>query len=172
MAAVGRMLTLAVALALLLGFRPDALERLFGRQALPPSPVPESAPPDALAESAHIARLDHLMNAERAYGDPALSLARLAERMALPEYRLRELIHHRLGHRNFPAFVNAYRLREVEQRLADPASDRLPILTLALDAGFGSIGPFNRAFRERHGVTPSEYRAAMRRARPGFEPTH
>jgi AraC-like DNA-binding protein len=160
-------LALAVALALLLGFRPDALERLFGRQAdLPASPATEPAPPDRLAEDAHVTRLEQLMSAERAYGDPALSLARLAERVGLPEYRLRELIHHRLGYRNFPAFVNAYRLREVEQRLADPSSDRLPILTLALDAGFGSIGPFNRAFRERHGMTPSEYRAATRQSRP------
>ena len=31
--------------------------------------------------------------------------------------------------------------------------------TIALDAGFGSLGPFNRAFREAEGMTPSEYRA-------------
>jgi len=72
---------------------------------------------------------------------------------------LRELIHSQLGYRNFPAYVNDHRLQEVEQKLADPAFDRRPILTLALEAGFGSIGPFNRAFRERHGVTPSAFRA-------------
>jgi AraC-like DNA-binding protein len=82
----------------------------------------------------------------------------------LPQYRLRELIHNRLGHRNFPAFVNAYRLAEVERSLLDPALARRPILTLALEAGFGSIGPFNRAFRERHGLTPTEYR---RKTGPG-----
>jgi AraC-like DNA-binding protein len=27
-----------------------------------------------------------------------------------------------------------------------------------LEAGFGSIGPFNRAFREAYGVTPTEFR--------------
>jgi len=52
------------------------------------------------------------------------------------------------------------------QRLSDPACDRRPILTLALEAGFGSIGPFNRAFRERHGVSPSEFRAMRRTATP------
>jgi len=84
----------------------------------------------------------------------------LAQRVGTPEYLLRRLIHERLGHRNFAAFVNERRLREVAERLADPRLARRPILTLALEAGFGSIGPFNRAFRERYGVTPTAYRAA------------
>lgn len=79
----------------------------------------------------------------------------------MPEYVLRRLINERLGHRNFAAFVNEYRLREVSERLADRAVDRRPILTLALESGFGSIGPFNRAFRDRFGVTPTQFRAAQ-----------
>ncbi|WP_371070074.1 helix-turn-helix domain-containing protein [Salmonella enterica] len=43
--------------------------------------------------------------------------------------------------------------------LADPAQREVPILTIALDAGFGSLGPFNRAFREAEGMTPSEFRS-------------
>jgi len=35
----------------------------------------------------------------------------------------------------------------------------VPIITIALDAGFGSPGPFSRAFREAEGMTPSEFRA-------------
>ena len=35
----------------------------------------------------------------------------------------------------------------------------MPILTIALDAGFGSLGPFNRAFKDAEGMTPSAYRA-------------
>ncbi|WP_081786483.1 helix-turn-helix domain-containing protein [Kordiimonas gwangyangensis] len=27
-----------------------------------------------------------------------------------------------------------------------------------MDLGYGSLGPFNRAFKERTGLTPSEYR--------------
>jgi AraC-like DNA-binding protein len=34
----------------------------------------------------------------------------------------------------------------------------VPILTIALDAGFQSIGPFNRAFKAETGMTPSEFR--------------
>ena len=106
------------------------------------------------------------MGVDCVYRDPELSLASLAQRAGLPEHRLRELIHRELGYRNFPAFVNEHRLQEVERKLADPAFDRRPILTLALEAGFGSIGPFNRAFRERYAMTPTEFRAGRNPVTP------
>jgi len=34
----------------------------------------------------------------------------------------------------------------------------VPVITIAMDAGFQSLGPFNRAFKETTGVTPTEYR--------------
>jgi len=42
--------------------------------------------------------------------------------------------------------------------LADPARRDRPVLTVALEAGFQSIGPFNRAFKAATGLTPTEYR--------------
>lgn len=33
-----------------------------------------------------------------------------------------------------------------------------PVLTLAMELGYGSLGPFNRAFKERTGLTPTEFR--------------
>ena len=46
--------------------------------------------------------------------------------------------------------------------LADPVHDDDPILAIAIAmaCGFGSIGPFNRAFKDDAGVTPSQFRAA------------
>ena len=70
---------------------------------------------------------------------------------------MRRAINGGLGYRNFNEFLHGYRLGEAEARLR--AQPHLPILTIALDVGYGSIGPFNRAFRARHGATPSEYRA-------------
>jgi AraC-like DNA-binding protein len=43
-------------------------------------------------------------------------------------------------------------------RLADPKEARISISTIAFDIGFASLGPFNRAFREEAGVSPSEWR--------------
>ena len=175
---VAMIATVLFAAAALL-IRPDevAMEVLFGREG-------GSMPSDAQVHDAAglqppssrsgvqpnlpwLARIQDLMEKEHVYRDPELSIANLAQRIGLPEYRLRELIHEQLGYRNFPAFVNDWRLKEAQRRLDDPALDRRPILTLALEAGFGSIGPFNRAFRERFGVTPTAYR----RDRSGRKPS-
>jgi AraC-like DNA-binding protein len=43
--------------------------------------------------------------------------------------------------------------------LRDPQCAHLPVLTIALDCGFGSIGPFNRAFKARTGKTPTQFRS-------------
>ena len=50
--------------------------------------------------------------------------------------------------------------------LADPGQAEVPILTIALDAGFQSIGPFNRAFKAETGMTPSEFRRVRLAASP------
>jgi hypothetical protein len=43
-------------------------------------------------------------------------------------------------------------------RRFDPARREIPVLTIALEAGFHSIGPFNRAFKALMGMTPTEFR--------------
>lgn len=104
-------------------------------------------------------RLLQFMAAQMPYRDETLSIAKLAALLGEQEYRLRRTINGQLGHRNFSAFLNGYRLAEVKSALADPAQREVPIITIALDAGFGSLGPFNRAFREAERMTPSEFRA-------------
>ena len=99
------------------------------------------------------------MESELPHRDEGLTIAALAQRLGEQEYRLRRVINGSLGHRNFAQFLNAYRLAEVKAALADPAQREVPILTIALDAGFGSLGPFNRAFREAEHMTPSEFRS-------------
>jgi len=99
------------------------------------------------------------MREERLYRLETLSIAGLALRLGLPEYRLRRLINRRLGHRNFAAFLNQWRIGEARDALRDPSQRAVPISTIALDAGFQSLGPFNRAFRAETGLTPTEFRA-------------
>jgi AraC-like DNA-binding protein len=65
-----------------------------------------------------------------------------------------------MGHRNFSAFLNAHRIADACAWLGDPAKVDLPVLTIAMDLGYGSLAPFNRAFRDAAGRSPSEYRRA------------
>lgn len=92
------------------------------------------------------------------YRQTGLGIKSLAQTLACPEYQLRQLINQHLGYSNFTAFLNHYRLGEAAERLKDPAYVHTPILTLALDLGYASIGPFNRAFKAQFDQTPSEYR--------------
>lgn len=108
-------------------------------------------------------RLDKLMTVDRVYRDPGLSVGGLAARLGIAEHELRRLINRKLGHRNFAAFLNERRLAEAKQALIDPSQRGVPISTIALDAGFGSMGPFNRAFKQATGVTPTEYRVRSAR---------
>ncbi len=141
-----------------------------GAPAQPPQPAEESADPRPAepepatepasdpAEDRLAASLQHAMAVEHAYRSEDLSIATLAARLSVPEYRLRRLINQRLGHRNFNAFVNGFRLAEATAALADSSKRELPVLTIALTAGFQSIGPFNRAFKAATGLTPTEFR--------------
>ena len=105
---------------------------------------------------------------QHAYRREGLTLAMLAETVGLGEAALRSLINQELGYRNFNDFLHHYRLQEAAARLT---SQDLPILSIALECGYGSIGPFNRAFRQRFGMTPTEYRAAARMERHRSAPS-
>lgn len=136
----------------------------FAREVFDVAAAPQDSAVPAISESAKSRaqqqlheRLNALME-EGAYRDAELTIGALAEKMPLPEHQLRKLINTELGYRNFSAFVQKYRIAEVCEHLHNPDKARIPILTLALDAGFGSLGPFNRAFKSITGVTPTEYR--------------
>lgn len=93
-----------------------------------------------------------------AYAESGLTIGGLAGRLSVPEHQLRALINQGLGFRNFSAFLNSYRIEAAKTALADPEQGRIPVLTIAMDTGFGSLAPFNRAFKASEGVTPSQFR--------------
>jgi len=106
-------------------------------------------------------RLNARFVPERLYAREALTIVELARLLGTQEHVLRRVINHGLGFRNFNDFLHTHRLQEAAGRLSDPQLRRIPVLTIALEVGYGSIGPFNRAFKERFGATPTEYRRAQ-----------
>ena len=153
--AAGMFALAAIVAVATLGWRDPALVAAPVRLgAAPPRPEFEDAP--------LLARLDTDMRHERLYRQDGLTITAVAARLGVPEYRLRRAINQGLGARNFNAYLNAFRIQESADALADPEQREVPILTIALDAGFGSLAPFNRAFRDVHSCTPTEYRAGKR----------
>ncbi|MFT3722762.1 MAG: AraC family transcriptional regulator [Hyphomonadaceae bacterium] len=124
--------------------------------------VPAGAVPAAVvidrAAKADLDRLECLMSRDQVWKEEGLTIASLALRASMPETQLRRLINDCLGYRNFPSYVNAHRISAAKARLSDPSEARVSISTIAYDIGFASLGPFNRAFKEEAGVSPSEWR--------------
>ena len=121
--------------------------------------APSVAPPDSgTADQRLVDALMRLMADERIYRHDNITIGALATKLSVPEYKLRRLINQRLGYRNFNVFLNNHRIEEAKAALADPSQAEVPVITIAMDAGFQSLGPFNRAFKATTGVTPTEYR--------------
>lgn len=143
--------------------------------AVAPPPQPAVAAPDAAkAASPRYERsgltemeatslkdaLLALMESERPYQDSSLNLADLAGRLETTPHKLSEVLNSQLN-QSFYDFVNGYRVREVQRRLADERSKHLTLLALALDAGFASKSTFNHVFKKHAGQTPSAYRRSL-----------
>ncbi|WP_171904799.1 helix-turn-helix transcriptional regulator [Hoeflea olei] len=133
----------------------EGLFQRSGNGALPPVARTEMSAADRL-------ELDRVVKAMEGglYLEPGLTIGGLADALHIPEHRLRRLINSGLGYRNFAAFVNDYRIDEAKRRLSNPALAREQIIQHAFSLGYASLAPFNRAFRERVGVSPTEFREA------------
>ncbi len=107
-----------------------------------------------------LAKLENAMRVEKIYTEESLSIRRLAEHLDTQEYLLRRLINTGLGYRNFNDYLNELRINEAARILAEKDQVAVPVIRIAMDLGFGSLAPFNRAFKDRKGMTPTEFRKA------------
>lgn len=113
--------------------------------------------------SIEIDRILSLMTDKSVYQQEGLTITALAKQLNMYEYKLRNVINGELGYRNFNDFLNYYRIKDVTAKLKNPSCDSVAILNLALDSGFRSLSSFNKAFKETHNITPSEFRKRFAR---------
>jgi AraC-like DNA-binding protein len=134
---------------------------IWYRRRHPISPPRAGRRSDRTADADNLAAsIQRLMVQEALFTRQNLKVADIARRLGQPEYKVTQCITGPLGFRNFNQMANRFRIEEAKRQLADPAYAHLPILTIAYDCGFGSIGPFNRAFKAQTGLTPQQFRRA------------
>ncbi|HDS06329.1 MAG TPA: AraC family transcriptional regulator [Bacteroides sp.] len=104
----------------------------------------------------YIKKIEEFIQKEKPYLDRELTIYDLSDRLDIPRHFISEVINEHMG-KNFYNLVNEYRVEEVKQRLLDPAYRNLTILAIAYDSGFNSKSSFNTIFKEKTGMTPSEY---------------
>lgn len=118
--------------------------------------APRDAGDDLLAS-----RILETLQRDKMFATPELKVGDLAALLGEQDYKVTQCITGSLGFQNFNQLINSHRIDSAKELLACPGNKGRPILSVAFDCGFNSLGPFNRAFKSQVGMTPREYRAAF-----------
>jgi len=105
------------------------------------------------------ARIRKAMEEDALYLNPDLKVADLARTLNTADYKVTQSITGELGFANFNQMINSYRIAAACDLLRRDTGEARSILDVAMASGFGSLGPFNRAFKAQTGMTPSAYRS-------------
>lgn len=104
-------------------------------------------------------KVENLMNQEKLYLEPELSLSDLAQKLKTNTSVLSAAINSNFG-KNFNDFVNEYRVEEFKKQIKLPQNQNYTLLAVAFDCGFNSKATFNRAFKKFTGQSPSRFEEA------------
>lgn len=106
-------------------------------------------------------RLAVLMQKEKLFIEPELTLTDLATQLAIHPNYLSQVINEIEGV-NFYDYINNLRVEEFKRLVALPENQKYTLLALAFDCGFNSKSVFNRFFKKVTNLSPSEYVKQMK----------
>lgn len=101
-----------------------------------------------------------LLQKEKLFLDPNLSLKILAKKMDLHPNKLSWILNEHVG-KNFNEFINSFRLETFKSKALDPKNKHLTLLGLAYESGFNSKTAFNAFFKKTEGKTPRAWVKSM-----------
>jgi ligand-binding sensor domain-containing protein/AraC-like DNA-binding protein len=104
-----------------------------------------------------IRKLRYLMEVEKVYCDPVISLRSLAKKLSIPRYQLSIILNKNLK-QTFSKFINIYRVEEAKKILLDPKKTHLKITAVAYEVGFNTRVAFYKAFKKYTKMTPNQYK--------------
>jgi AraC-like DNA-binding protein len=107
-----------------------------------------------LQMSEHFAALEQLMQQEKLFLNPELSLEDLAGRLSLPRQYMSQVLNQK-ARKNFYGYINEYRVKEMVRLMQQEPDGR--ILEMALRVGFHSKTTLNTYFKKVTGLSPSQY---------------
>ncbi|GAA4841257.1 hypothetical protein GCM10023331_27870 [Algivirga pacifica] len=100
--------------------------------------------------------LKALMEKEKAFNNPKLTLSELAKMMGTNTHTLSKVINEGYQ-KNFYDYVNDYRVKAFIESVSNDTNHEYTYLQHAYQVGFNSKASFNRAFKKSTQKTPSEY---------------
>lgn len=93
---------------------------------------------------------------EELYLNPELSLEQLSESIGISKRRVSQVINERLG-KSFFDLINTYRIEKAKQIFKVNRDSKLTVLEVLYEVGFNSKSSFNTQFKNKTGLTPSEF---------------
>ena len=111
---------------------------------------------DAVQVEEFTTAIELVMEKDKPFIDPNLTLKQLAANVGLHPNKLSWLLNNHFG-KNFNDFINQFRVNEFKQRALDPVNKNLTLLGLAYDSGFNSKTVFNTFFKKETGITPRQW---------------
>lgn len=102
-------------------------------------------------------RLVSLMNEEKIFTQPGLTLSGVASRLEEKPYVVSGLLN-RHFRQTFPEFVNRYRVAEAKQLLVTTDFDVYTIEGIGFACGYNTPSAFYASFKSATKLTPSQYR--------------
>ncbi|MFM9987939.1 helix-turn-helix domain-containing protein [Flavobacterium sp.] len=105
-------------------------------------------------------KLNVLIQTEKTYTDPELTLSDLAQKISVHPNTLSQIINS-VEQKNFYEYINDLRVEEFKKLIAVPENQKFTLLSLAFESGYNSKTAFNRNFKKNTGHSPSDYLKQM-----------
>ena len=99
---------------------------------------------------------DYMIHQE-AYLKPGLTLNDMANDIHIAPRHISQLVNKQFS-QNFYEYVNKYRIDHAIKILTDPSKRKMTILEILYESGFGTKSAFNKAFKNKTGLTPTKFR--------------
>jgi AraC-like DNA-binding protein len=124
----------------------------------------------AQASESLLMRLNELMEKEKLYCDNDLNLDKLSEKLNANRHHVSQVINEKIGV-NFFDYINQLRIEQAKMLLLKNGKIPMNIIDIAYTVGFNNKVTFNTTFKNKTGMTPTEFRA-QQKGKPLSELTH
>ncbi len=137
-------------------------QALANNLALPTKEIkasPNNIPPKSNKEvlDKHFKKINSLMVSESLYRNEDLSIEDVAQQIEMSAGYLSKIIK-KTTDKNFPVWINEFRVAEVKTMFADQEFNNYTTLSIGLEAGFKSKSAFYATFKKMTGETPAKFR--------------